>query len=62
MDTDEAPPSDTTAPPSSSETDVNMQDAKGTSDAPGAENGLPETGDKPVQMETDVKVSSLSEI
>lgn len=57
METDEVP-SDT-APPSSSETDVNMQDAKGTADAqgttdaPGAENGVPESGDKPTQMETD---------
>lgn len=33
------------------ETDVNMQDASG------AENGVPATGDNPVQMETDVKVS-----
>lgn len=56
MDTDEAF-SDAT-PPSTSETDVNMQDAKGTADAPGVENGVPETGDKPVQMETDAKVSS----
>lgn len=51
METDEAP-SDA-APPSSNETDVNMQDAKGTADAPGAENGVPESGDKPVQMETE---------
>lgn len=57
METDEVP-SDA-APPSSSETDVNMQDAKGTADAqgttdaPGAENGVPESGDKPTQMETD---------
>lgn len=51
METDEAP-SDA-APPSSSETDVNMQDAKGTADAPGTENGVPESGDKPTQMETD---------
>lgn len=51
METDEAP-SDA-APPSSNETDVNMQDAKGTADAPGGENGVPESGDKPTQMETD---------
>ena len=40
--------------PSSTETDVNMQDAK--MDVPGAENGVPESGDKTSQMETD-KVS-----
>ncbi|KAJ0701581.1 putative Heat shock protein 70 family [Helianthus annuus] len=34
------------------ETDVNMQDASG------AENGVPATGDNPVQMETDVKVEA----
>ena len=46
METDEAP-SDTTAP-SANETDVNMQDAKGTADAAGVENAVPESGDKPV--------------
>lgn len=56
METDEAP-SDA-VPPSSSETDVNMQETKGTADAPGSENGVPESGDKPVQMETDNKVNS----
>ena len=56
METDEAP-SDV-PPPSSEEADVNMQDAK-SNDAPSAENGIPESGDKPVQMETDAKVSSL---
>lgn len=40
--------------PSSSETDVNMQDAK--TDGPGAENGVLESGDKKSQMEMD-KVS-----
>lgn len=55
METDEAP-SDA-APPSTKETDVNMQDAKDTADAPGAETGVPESGDKPAQMETDAKVS-----
>ncbi|MFS7996680.1 hypothetical protein Hanom_Chr12g01132681 [Helianthus anomalus] len=38
------------------ETDVNMQDASG------AENGVPATGDNPVQMETDVKVSETHAI
>lgn len=47
MDTDKAP-ADVHA---TNETDVNMQDA------PVAENGAPETGDNPVQMETDVKVN-----
>lgn len=54
MDTDETP--DAAAPPATGETDANMQDDKG--DIPGAENGVPESGDKPVQMETDAKVSS----
>lgn len=53
MDTDEAPEG---AP--SNETDVNMQDAKSAADGTGAENGVPETGDKPVQMETDAKVEA----
>ncbi|KAG6727920.1 hypothetical protein I3842_02G148100 [Carya illinoinensis] len=58
MDTDEAP--NDAAPPSSTETDVNMpeQDVKGSSDAPGVENGVPDSGDKPVQMETDTKVEA----
>ncbi|VVA32734.1 PREDICTED: heat shock [Prunus dulcis] len=56
METDEAP-SDA-APPSTNETDVNMQDAKGTADALDAENGVPESGDKPVQMETDTKADA----
>ncbi|GER44161.1 heat shock protein 70 [Striga asiatica] len=51
METDEA----SSAPPSSAETDVNMQDAK-TDGA--AENGVPESGDKSAQMETDVKVEA----
>ncbi|KAK2984871.1 hypothetical protein RJ640_008636 [Escallonia rubra] len=53
MDTDEAP---TDVPPSTAETDVNMQDAKGAADTPGDDNGVPESGDKPAQMETDAKV------
>ncbi|KAF4372456.1 hypothetical protein CsatB_012829 [Cannabis sativa] len=56
METDE--PSSDAVPPSSTEADVNMQDAKGTTDASGAENGVPESGDKPVQMETDTKVDA----
>lgn len=56
MDTDEAP--NNAAPQGSNETDVNMQDAKGTADAPGVENGVPESGDKPVQMEADTKVEA----
>lgn len=54
METDEAP--NDAAPPSSNETDVNMQDAKGAAEASGAENGVPESGDKPVRMETETKV------
>ncbi|TKY48147.1 Heat shock 70 kDa protein 15 [Spatholobus suberectus] len=59
METDEAP-ADAAAPPSTNDNDVNMQDAnaKATTDAPGAENGIPETGDKPVQMDTDTKVEA----
>ncbi|KAL2332389.1 hypothetical protein Fmac_019970 [Flemingia macrophylla] len=57
METDETP-AGATAPPSSNDNDVNMQDAdaKTTADASGAENGTPETGDKPVQMDTDAKL------
>ncbi|XP_038693623.1 heat shock 70 kDa protein 15-like [Tripterygium wilfordii] len=56
MDTDEA--STNTTPASSNDTDVNMQDAKGPADITGAENGVPESGDKPAQMETDTKVEA----
>ncbi|GMP34820.1 hypothetical protein CsSME_00007534 [Camellia sinensis var. sinensis] len=56
METDEAP-SDT-APSALTESDVNMQDAKGDTDVPGAENGIPESGEKPVQMETDAKAQA----
>ncbi|GLT52070.1 hypothetical protein SLA2020_254320 [Shorea laevis] len=56
METDEAP-SDA-APPSTNEGDVNMQDAKPAADAPGVENGVPESDEKPVQMETDSKVEA----
>ncbi|KAI8019066.1 Heat shock 70 kDa protein 15 [Camellia lanceoleosa] len=56
METDEAP-SDTT-PSATTESDVNMQDAKGDTDVPGAENGIPESGEKPVQMETDAKAEA----
>ncbi|KAG4125011.1 hypothetical protein ERO13_D10G071500v2 [Gossypium hirsutum] len=57
METDEAPGG--TAAPSANETDVNMQDAKGTADAAGADNGVAKSGDKPVKMETDTKVEAL---
>ncbi|XP_027167776.1 heat shock 70 kDa protein 15 [Coffea eugenioides] len=56
METDEVPSDG--APPSSTETDVNMQDTKGAAEAPGAENGVPDSGDKPVQMETDSKAEA----
>lgn len=55
MDTDKAP---VEAAPGSGDSDVNMQDAKGAGDAPGAENGVPESAEKPVQMETDSKVEA----
>ncbi|XP_024979378.1 heat shock 70 kDa protein 15-like [Cynara cardunculus var. scolymus] len=48
MDLDKAPAD----VPTTNESDVNMQDA------PGAENGAPETGDNPAQMETDAKVEA----
>ncbi|CAJ1955198.1 unnamed protein product [Sphenostylis stenocarpa] len=59
METDEAP-ADTPAPPSTNDNDVNMQDANANagSDVPGAENGIPEAGDKPVQMDTDTKAEA----
>ncbi|PON35160.1 Heat shock protein 70 family [Trema orientale] len=56
METDEA--SSDAVPSASTEADVNMQDAKGTTDTSGAENGVPESGDNPVQMETDNKVDA----
>lgn len=56
METDDAAPE--SAPSGSGDADVNMQDFKGSGDAPGVENGVPESGDKPVQMETDVKVEA----
>ncbi|CAN0878272.1 Heat shock 70 kDa protein 14 [Linum grandiflorum] len=51
MDTDENP-SDA-VPPSGNEADVNPQ-----GDATGAENGVPESGEKPTQMETDSKAEA----
>ncbi|XP_059645480.1 heat shock 70 kDa protein 15-like [Cornus florida] len=54
MDTDEIPTE--AAPSGSYETDTKMQDAKGSADVSEAENGVPESGEKPVQMETDAKV------
>lgn len=39
-------------PPSTA--DVNMQDSE--TGAPAADNGIPDSGDNPVQMETDVEV------
>lgn len=49
MDADEATNNSVT------ENDVNMEDAKSTTDA-GIENGATASGEKPVQMETDAKV------
>ncbi|XP_020226409.1 heat shock 70 kDa protein 14 [Cajanus cajan] len=54
MDIDEAP-ADAAAPPASNDTGANMQDAKTSTDAPGVENGIPESGDKPLQTDTDTK-------
>lgn len=56
METDES--SVNAAPSTTAESDVNMQDAKGAAAASGAENGVPESGDEPVQMESDAKVTS----
>jgi heat shock 70kDa protein 4 len=43
--------------------DVNMQDSKPESDtgsaAPGSENGVSQSNDKPMQMETENKVTSI---
>ncbi|KAI9107505.1 hypothetical protein K1719_021542 [Acacia pycnantha] len=65
MDTDEVPAEAaaaaaeaSAAPSSSNDADADMQDAKATADAPGLENGNAETGDKPVQMETDTKIEA----
>lgn len=55
METDEAPSN--AVAPSSNEADADMQDAKAAANASGAENSNPESGDKPVQMETDNKVT-----
>ncbi|KAI5433911.1 hypothetical protein KIW84_020953 [Lathyrus oleraceus] len=60
METDEAPTAAAAPPPSSNDCDVNMQDAKATADTNGAINGVHETGDKPVQMDTDAKVRGIA--
>ncbi|KAL8118638.1 hypothetical protein AgCh_016234 [Apium graveolens] len=52
MDTDEAPSA--AAPSSTTENDVNMEEAKSAADAPASANGA--QGDIPVQMETDSKI------
>ncbi|XP_047336580.1 heat shock 70 kDa protein 14-like [Impatiens glandulifera] len=44
------------APGDAIPSDVNMEEAKSASDVP--ENGVPQSGDKPVQMETDAKVDA----
>ncbi|KAF7814286.1 heat shock 70 kDa protein 15-like [Senna tora] len=58
MDTDEAPSDAAAPPPTSNDTDVNMQEAKATADTSGVENGAPEAVDKPEQMDTDTKVDA----
>ncbi|KAK8546876.1 hypothetical protein V6N13_093915 [Hibiscus sabdariffa] len=40
------------------DTDVKMQDAKGTADVAAVENGVPESGDQPMKMEIDTKVEA----
>ncbi|AAD55461.1 Heat-shock protein [Arabidopsis thaliana] len=55
MDSDKA---SAEAAPASGDCDVNMQDAKDTSDATGTDNGVPESAEKPVQMETDSKAEA----
>ncbi|KAF8393340.1 hypothetical protein HHK36_021582 [Tetracentron sinense] len=47
-------PSDV-APAGTGDSDVNMQDAEVTSGVSGVENGVPDAGDNPAQMETDAK-------
>ncbi|CAM8957305.1 unnamed protein product [Rhodiola kirilowii] len=54
MDTDEVPAEAATSATSS---DVNMDDVKATA-YPSAENGVPESTDKPVQMEMDTKAEA----
>lgn len=58
MDTDEVPNDGVPASSTSAgDNDANMQDDIGTAvPAAGVENGVPESADKPVQMETDTKV------
>ncbi|CAI9782710.1 unnamed protein product [Fraxinus pennsylvanica] len=55
METDEVAVDPT--PQSSTKTNINMEDAKGSTDIPGAENGVLESGEKPSQLETDAMVS-----
>ena len=57
MDMDEA-----TNASSKTENDVDVQEANGTTDnsSDGVENGAPEAGEKPVQMDTDSKVCKSS--
>ncbi|CAI9773628.1 unnamed protein product [Fraxinus pennsylvanica] len=57
METDEAAVDP--AHSSTTETDINMQDAKGSAEVPGAENGVPDVGDKLSQMETDANAEAL---
>ncbi|KAK7255342.1 hypothetical protein RIF29_28750 [Crotalaria pallida] len=54
MDTDEAP-ANSAVPPTSNDSDVNMQDAKASDVTPGVENGTSDGGDKHVQTDSDTK-------
>ncbi|XP_019455356.1 PREDICTED: heat shock 70 kDa protein 15-like isoform X3 [Lupinus angustifolius] len=57
MDTDGAP-TNAAVPPTFNDSDVNMQDAKASDDTPGVENGTFDSGDKPVQTDSDTKVQA----
>lgn len=61
MDIDEVP-AEAAAPPASNDTGANMEGAKASTDASGVENGIPEGGDKPLQKDTDTKVSTVEKI
>ncbi|KAG4400146.1 hypothetical protein AAZX31_07G005600 [Glycine max] len=57
MDIDEVP-AEAAAPPSSNDTGANMENGKASIDASGVEDGIPESGGKPLQTDTDTKVQA----
>ena len=61
MDIDEVP-AEAAAPPSSNDTGANMENGKASIDASGVEDGIPESGGKPLQTDTDTKVSTVEKI